>query len=679
MRGEGVNWKSFRAVRGLISAAVVGLGCAMAAQAQWTAPTQEELKMTAQPEVPGAPAVYLFKEEITDDKLHMWSKYVRLKVLTDRGKEQANVELQQYSSSEGGGYTVSDIAGRTIHPDGTIIPFTGKPYEKLLEKGQGYKAMSRVFTLPDVEVGSIVEYRYTLRYDDHYFFAPSWFVQSEFFMRKAHYVWRPTDKQLISKNERGEQLTSSIAWTPILPKGADFKQTRLPATGADQDGQLIIELNVHDVPPTPDEEFMPPIASFSYRVLFYYSPYRSSDDFWKNEGKGWAKSRDKFIGPGPKVRAAVQQLVAAADTPEQKLRKLYAAAMELDNTTFNRSRSTAEDKSQGLGEAKSADDILDRKRGSDDQIAEVFVAMARAAGMKAYVMAVTDRDRNLFLPGYLSMSQLDDMVAIVNVDGKDQFFDPGQRYCPYGHLAWKHTFVGGVRQVDGGSAIANTPGEPYTASKTQRIADLTLDEHGVASGPITMTWTGAPALRWRQASLRGDNTSLQRDLRTAVERLLPGGTDVSISSIQNLEDYEKPLTVTFQIKGPVASSAGKRMLLPGDIFVMSEKPAFPHEKREVAVYFEYPQTIQDAVRFKLPGSLSLESAPAQEDTNFQKHAAYTLKSISTPTSVTVQRNLSFGEIVFPTEEYNDLRAFYTKFETKDQEPVVLKAGGQTGN
>ena len=49
--------------------------------------------MTSQPEVPGAPAVYLFREETTDDKLHMFSIYTRLKVLTERGKEYSNVEL----------------------------------------------------------------------------------------------------------------------------------------------------------------------------------------------------------------------------------------------------------------------------------------------------------------------------------------------------------------------------------------------------------------------------------------------------------------------------------------------------------------------------------------------------------------------------------------------------------
>ena len=51
--------------------------------------------------------------------------------------------------------------------------------------------------------------------------------------------------------------------------------------------------------PVPDEEFMPPIGSLSYRVLFYYSPYLSGDEFWKNEGKHWAKLQDKFIGPDP--------------------------------------------------------------------------------------------------------------------------------------------------------------------------------------------------------------------------------------------------------------------------------------------------------------------------------------------------------------------------------------------
>jgi hypothetical protein len=642
------------------------------AHGQWTPPTPEELQMTSQPEVPGAPAVYLFREEITDDSMHDWTKYARLKVLTERGKDYANVELRQYQVNEGGGYTVGEIQGRTIHPDGTIIPFTGKPFEKLIEKSAGLKVMAKVFTLPDVEVGSIIEYRYHLRYDDNRFISPDWMVQSELYTRKAHYIWRPTGEQLVSKNERGEQLTSRIAWAPILPTGTTIQQSRLPGNSMHPDGQLVFELNVHDIPPVPDEEYMPPVQSLSYRVLFYYTAYRTIDEYWKSEGKGWSKINDKFIGPGSKVEAAVHSIVADTDTPDQKLRKLYAAVMQLDNTVYNRSRSAAEEKSEGLNSPKNTDDIWERKRGTDDQLASLFVAMARAAGMKAYLMTVTSRDRNIFFPGYLNFSQLDDDLAIVNVDGKDLYFDPGQRYCPYGHLAWKHTLAHGIRQIDGGTALAGTPAEGYKDSRTQRIADLKIDDHGEATGTIKLSWTGAPALAWRQTSLRGDDNSLNRDLRLSVEHMMPKDMDVKVVSIEHLNDYEQPLVVNLEVKGQIASSTGKRLIIPGDLFEFNATPAFPHAKRDIAVYFEYPSSVQDAVRITFPPNLALESQPANESIPFGQSAVYSMSSKLTPNSLTVFRNLLRGEIIYTTTEYPDLRTFYNKLDTKDQEPIVLK-------
>ena len=79
--------------------------------------------MTTVPEVPGAAAVYLLKDEAADDGLHSQNFYYRIKVLTEGGKEYANVELP-YSAGESG-VKIDSIAGRTIHPDGTIIPFSG--------------------------------------------------------------------------------------------------------------------------------------------------------------------------------------------------------------------------------------------------------------------------------------------------------------------------------------------------------------------------------------------------------------------------------------------------------------------------------------------------------------------------------------------------------------------------
>jgi len=148
--------------------------------------------------------------------------------------------------------------------------------------------------------------------------------------------------------------------------------------------------------------------------------------------------------------------------------------------------------------------------------------------------------------------------------------------------------------------------------------------------------------------------------------------EVKVKSIENLEEYEEPFVVKFDVKGQIASSTGKRLLVPSDIFEVNTKPAFPHEKRELPVYFDYASSVLDAVRVTFPASLGAESLPPADQEQFQKLAAYSMQTQATPTSVTVHRNLLIGDIIFTLDQFPDLRAFYNKFETKDQEPIVLK-------
>ena len=73
--------------------AFVLIGVPVLAKAQFQAPTDEELKMTADAKAPGAAAVYLNIEEIADDPTHYQTFYARIKVLTEKGKELATVEV----------------------------------------------------------------------------------------------------------------------------------------------------------------------------------------------------------------------------------------------------------------------------------------------------------------------------------------------------------------------------------------------------------------------------------------------------------------------------------------------------------------------------------------------------------------------------------------------------------
>jgi hypothetical protein len=643
----------------------------MAKADQWTAPTPEELKMTSQPQVPGAAAVYLSREILTDDSLHMYSYYVRLKVLTEEGKKYGDVQLSFLKGSEGVSTTVSDIAGRTVQPDGTIVPFTGKPFEKMVEKTKDIKVMSKVFSMPAVQVGSILEYRYKLRWDDYYFQSPNWYPQEALFSRKAHYIWKPTDKQLISKSNGHETLSNNIAWSPILPENAKVKDTVLPT------GQHILELSMENVKPMPDEPFMPPISNASYRVNFYYTSYRTADEYWKSEGKYWSKEQDKFIGPGSAVSAMVHATIAPGDTSDQKLRKLYAAVMELENTDYTRQHSSAEERMAGMREIKNTDDVLTRKRGSSDQLAALFVAMARSAGIKAHLMVVTNRERRTFNPSLLSLYQLDDAIVIVNVDAKDLYLDPGTRYCPYGHLEWRHSTAGGMRQADGGAAIAYTPGEQYTFSLTARVADLKLDDERALKGKVIETFEGDPAMVWRHAALRGDEISLKDDLKKHLEEELPAGMEVTVDTIDNLTAYEKPLKVSFTVSGTAGTATASRLLLPGDIFLVNNKPTFTQEARETGVYFQEAAMYRDAMRIIYPSRFTLESAPAKNSIKFQQRALYTIDNKPSTNSVTVYRNFTLGDFYFERKDYAELRAFYSKFEGADQDNIVLKVGAAT--
>jgi uncharacterized protein DUF3857 len=119
----------------------------------------EELKMTSEPLAPGAPAIILYRQVDRDDngKTSHEDNYIRIKILTEEGRKYGNVEIQFTRESE----KVVAIRGRTVKPDGSEVPFDGKVFEKSLLKGRGVRYLAKTFTLPDVEVGSIVEYRWT--------------------------------------------------------------------------------------------------------------------------------------------------------------------------------------------------------------------------------------------------------------------------------------------------------------------------------------------------------------------------------------------------------------------------------------------------------------------------------------------------------------------------------------
>jgi hypothetical protein len=638
-----------------VLASLMVLSTASALADSWIKPTPEELQMTAEPAAPGAAAIYLLRDERADDKLHVHITYVRLKVLTDKGKDYADQEI----SYEGAQFKVFGVEGRTIHSDGTVIPFSGKPYQKLLEKAGKEKYKATVFTLPDVQVGSILEYRYVLSYESNVVVSPRWYLQGPLYVRKAHFQFIPSERRL--EDGHGGVMQSSVAYAAYLPQGQSVVYS--PA------GKFYT-LDVEKIPATPDEEFMPPMHNYSFRALFYYTIAKSAEEYWTNEGKYWSKNVDRFMDAG-KLTGVANQIVTATDTPAQKLQKIYAAVMKLENTSFTREHSGAEDKAQGI-KVKTAADIWEQKRGNRDELTQLFVGLARAAGLKAYVGIVTNRDRNLFLADYLDMRQLDDDIAIVQLDGKDQFFDPGERYAEYGSLHWKHTVTQGIRQTDKGAAMFATPVPGYQSTSQLRTAYIELKPDGKVTGNIRVSLTGNRALRWREFALRNDEDALKEQFEQMVQRDVPPGIEVKVQHFLSLTEWDKTFMCVLDVTGSMGTATAKRVFLPATFFEANSHPLFALDKRTMPIDLDYPLATQDAVTIKLPAAFDIESLPKDAEVTFPQNAYYRAKFTRDPGEVKSLRIFALGNTIYKAEEYPQLKDFYEKINAKDKEPAVLQ-------
>ena len=308
----------------------------------------------------------LSREQTSEDALQMWSYAARIKVLTEGGKDYANIELPYFVGDVG--VSIQSIAGRTIEPNGTIVAFSGSPYDKLIERTKDVTYKAKVFTLPEVQVGSILEYRYKIRFSDGITYWPEWRLQSPLYTLKEHFLWRS-----------GSYLTGTyghVAWTSNLPLGVKVKET---SGGAER---LTLKLDAENIPAPPQEPLMPPIDSIGYCVSFYYTSVNTAMEYWTEVGKQWSKDRDKFIGPRSRVRDAVKALVSPGDSEELKVKKIYDNIMTFENTDLTRAHTLQEDKAEGDKNTNSTDDVFVHRRGTSDQLAELFVAMVRAAGLK---------------------------------------------------------------------------------------------------------------------------------------------------------------------------------------------------------------------------------------------------------------------------------------------------------
>ena len=620
---------------------------------EWQPISQEELKMTSVPEAPGAPAVYLYRQVDRDDQESHEYNYVRIKILTEEGRKYADVEIP-FLKDNG---DIRNIKARTIRPDGTTAAFEGKAYEKTIIKAKGLKYLAKTFTLPDVQVGSIIEYHYMKSWDQSIYFKTSrWVISDELFTKRAKFSLKQVSN-----------FALRWSWPTGLPAG----------TPPPKEEHGLIQLQTQNVPAFQIEDYMPPPDELKYRVDFIYTQEndeKEPEKFWKKEGKKFNERVENFSGKRKAMEQAVAETVAPNDTPEVKLQKIYAKVQKLRNTSWEAEKTEQEQKREKQKEINNVEDLWKRGYGNGRQINWLFLAMARAAGFEAYSVYISPRSENFFKPQMMNPNELNGDVVLVKLNGTEVYCDPATAFAPFGLLSWPETAVKGLRLDKEGGSWVTTTLPPSSDSRIERKADLKLTETGSLEGKLTVTFSGLEAL-WRRIEERNeDAANRKRFLEDQVKEYIPVGIELDLTNQPDWGGSTPTLVAEFELKVPGwVSGAGRRALVPVGLFSAPEKHAFEHANRVHAIYFSYPSAKIDDVTIDLPLGWQVNSLPPVQGLD-AKAALYSLKAENNKGTLHLTRRLNMDLLMVEAKLYPTLRNFFQVVRTGDEQQIVLQPG-----
>jgi len=540
------------------------------------------------------------------------------------------------------------LEARTTKPDGTVVPFNGKSYEKLIVKTSGVRMISKTFSLPEVGPGSIIEYRYTLGMRVEVLRGTKFTVQRELPVLHELLWLRPNKSFMNFFSYRG------------LPPG------KKPAMTGDH-----YELVLENIPAFEKEQYAPPEGEVKPIVNFFYTAESiDPDTFWTRYGKELTTTIEDFISGDPApIHNAAAEAVSGAPAPEEKLRRLYAVTQKVRNLAYESEKTAAEQRK--LKDNHSAQDVLRNGYGYSGEITRLFVALARSAGFEASSVRIASRDDAFFSKKLPVPEQLDSEVALVKVDGKELVLDPGTPDAPFGIVAWQKGHVPGLKIVRKQDASwYETPELAATDALIAHKAVLHIDGESL-KGKATVTYKGQEALVRRLVNHNDDETATKKSLEETTKGHFPEGAIVTLTKVTGMKTADPQIVAEYDVELPnTCSFAGSRTMIPLSVFHASGKNPFAPTVRTAPVYFEYPSIEEDDVTLDVPSGYTVETLPHPGDLNAGA-IVYTTRYTNDPAAVHFTRRLVVDSMFIPRDHYAAVRTVFSKITSSDQEQVVL--------
>jgi hypothetical protein len=583
------------------------------------------------------------------------SQYLRIKIFTEHGKELAS----RIDIPFEGGNRITELAARTIRPDGSTVEVPRKSFlERTIIKAGGRKVKAMSFAFPSAEKGSIVEYRWTYRRYETIAHGLSFVLQRAIPVRSTELWVRPLSYDRIQFRMRSFNMA-----TPHFESTPDgYQRSVLPSIDAAR-----------------DEPFMPPASAVSPWVFFYYATAVDPppDRVWRDYVKSVAEETARKLKPDGVVRAKATEIVAGAHTDDEKLARLYDyCRLKIRNSAYDVAGAAAPD-SDAKKSNRSPAETLKRAAGSAADVDYLFAAMASALGYQTRIAMTSDRRENLFNPNLGLPGFLDEWCVAVWVGSGWRFFDPAARFVPPGMLPWWEEGQEALLVDASETRFLPLPVSPPESSRVVSTGRFRLSADGTLDGRAAETYAGHWGA-WMKESLRELSPDERvRRLRSILEQQYPGSVIDSIG-IEHADDPDGLLFGTYHIRVPgYASRAGSRLLPALSFFQRGSEAIFTEASRRYPLHFRYAYTRKDSVLIELPDGFEVESAPEPRPVTASGFASLqpTIRVAADGRSIQYIESASICEervLSFPVSEYSAIKTTFDLMRERAQSSVSLR-------
>ena len=575
-----------------------------------------------------------------DENNLITERRIRLKILKEKGVERGDIRIPFYS--EGDFENIYNIEAVVFTPtaDGD---FEQKTLErKNIFTRQVNKLYSLVtFALPNVQVGSIIDYRYRSQMRS-YGGLRSWEFQSDIPVVTSFYELSPL------KNSEFSYKVYKMPQFPIqiIPNKEAGK----------------IRFIMQNVPGLRDEVYTTTPRSFLQRVNFQFASYTNFIGK-TNYTNTWQKLSQEMLDQRSFGSQAGKDLSSAPFLKDLSptLSKLEKLKQVFDfvraNIVWNHVYTPfSED---------GVKTTLEKKNGNSGDINLLLVSLLRSAGVEAYPVLVSDRDHGIVDTLYSYLGQFNKVVAYATVDGRQYTLDGTDTRTPF------FLVPPSLVNTTGFLVDKKRSGFVYFNNLPQKQQERILIS-GIVNGNGRMD-AKAEVAEFEYAKLAKENKFRNEKTRFLDDLIKPHSfIKVDSFDIRGLESDSAALQQDISFHCNLKKSGGF-YLLNYNLFTGFNENPFITQYRFTDIDFGTKYSCTLIGNFALPDGFSAEALPANKMLVSPDKTLSVIRQMQLfGNMLSVKAVIEIKRELYEADEYNDVKLFFREMVELLNEPVLLK-------